>query len=93
MRIHVNRLRVERRLQKLEAVLTDHSRAVPHSQKWIEYWDQQFFLYMTGQDARAIRHSSVDTFRAVMKYAEQNPTSLVRSIPPYEEDLLFERSA
>ena len=86
MPVHVSRSRVESRLQKLEAVLTDHSRAVPHSQKWIEYWDRQFYLYITGQDHNAIRHSSVDAFRAVTKYAEENPASLVGSIPKYEED-------
>jgi len=76
----VSRSRIEKRLQKLEAVLTDASRAAPPSQKWIEYWDRQFYLYMTGQDPEAIRHSPIDAFRAVMIYAD-NPASLVGSIP------------
>jgi len=76
----LSRSRIERRLQTLEAVLTDASRLVPHSQKWIEYWDRQFYLYMTGQDLNAIRQSPIDAFRAVMQYAD-NPASLVGSIP------------
>ena len=77
---------LQRRLTNLEAVLTDDSRFVPHTLRWLEYWDRQFFLYTTGQDSSALRHSSVDAFRAVMKYAEENPASLVGSIPPYQED-------
>lgn len=79
----LGRSRIEKRLQKLEAVLTDASRLVPHSQKWIEYWDRQFYLYITGQDPEAIRQCPVDAFRAVMQY-EDNPASLVGSIPPQD---------
>jgi hypothetical protein len=79
--IHQGRSRIEKRLQKLEAGLTDASRLPPHSQKWIEYWDRQFYLFITGQDPEAIRHSPVDAFRAVMEY-EDNPASLVGSLPP-----------
>jgi hypothetical protein len=50
---------------------------VPHSQKWLEYWDRQYYLYMSGQDDNAIWLSSIDAFRAVMKYAEQSSASLV----------------
>jgi len=77
MPIQVSRSRVERRLQKLEGVLTDASRFAPNSPKWIEYWDRQFYLYLSGKDRNAVRRASVDTFRAVMKYADENPTSLV----------------
>jgi len=63
----------------------DASRMVPHSKKWIEYWDRQFFLYLTGQDSNAVRRASVEEFRAVMKYSD-SPESLVGSIPPHRED-------
>ena len=76
----LSRSGIEKRLQLLEAVLMDASRLAPHSQKWLEYWDRQFYLFMSGQDPEAIRHSSVDAFRAVMIYAE-NPASLLGSIP------------
>jgi hypothetical protein len=83
MAYQLSRSKIEKRLQKLEAALTDASRLAPHSQKWIEYWDRQFYLFITGQDPEAIRHSPVDAFRAVMEY-EDNPASLVGSLPKDE---------
>jgi hypothetical protein len=80
MPIQLSRSRIEKRLQKLEAGLTDTSRLAPHSQRWIEYWDRQFYLFMSGQDPEAIRHSPVDAFCAVRIYAD-NPASLVGSLP------------
>lgn len=71
---------LKRRLKKLEAGLTDPMGLVPHSKKWLEYWDRQFYLYMTGQDLNAVALSSVEALRAVMKYTE-NPASLVGTIP------------
>jgi hypothetical protein len=72
---------LQRRLNKLEALLTDFSGLVPYSDKWMEYWDRQHYLFLTGQDRNAIQHSSIEVFRAVMRYAEENPASLVASIP------------
>jgi hypothetical protein len=69
---------LQRRLKKLEAVLLDPVGLVPHSRKWLEYWDRQFFLYLSGQDLNAIRRASVDEFRAVWDYAE-TPASLAGS--------------
>ncbi len=66
---------LHQRLKKLESILLDPLGLVPHSPKWIEYWDRQFYLYLTGQDRDAIRRASVDEFRAVMRYAE-TPASL-----------------
>jgi hypothetical protein len=68
---------LQRRLKKLEAVLTDPAGLVPHTPKWLAYWDRQFYLYMTGQDLNAIWHSSIAAYRAVMRYAGENPDSLV----------------
>jgi hypothetical protein len=73
---------LQRRLKKLETVLLDQVGLVPHSQKWIEYWDRQFYLYMSGQDRNAIRQSTVEEYRAVMKYAEESSVSLVASVLP-----------
>jgi hypothetical protein len=69
---------LQRRLKKLEEVLTDPAGLVPHTQKWLEYWDRQFYLYMTGQDRNAIWYSSIAAYRAVMKFAGEDPSSLVR---------------
>jgi hypothetical protein len=66
------------RRKKLEGVLTDPVGLVPHTQKWLEYWDRQFYLYMTGQDRNAIWLSSIPAYRAVMKFAGEDPSSLVR---------------
>jgi hypothetical protein len=69
---------LQRRLKKLEDLLTDPVGLVPHTQKWLEYWDRQFYLYMTGQDRNAIWLTSIAAYRAVMKCAEENPSSMVR---------------
>ena len=69
---------LQRRLKKLEGVLTDPVGLVPHKQKWLEYWDRQFYLYMTGQDRNAIWLTSIAASRAVMKFAGEDPSSLVR---------------
>ena len=69
---------LQRRLRNLEEVLTDPAGLIPHTQKWLEYWDKQFYLYMTGQDRNAIWLSSIAAYRAVMKFAGEDPSSLVR---------------
>lgn len=71
-------MNLRRRLRKLEAMLTDPVGLVPHTQKWLEYWDRQYFLYLSGTDDKAIWHSSVEAYRAVMKFAEEDPSSLAR---------------
>ncbi len=68
---------LRRRLRKLEGVFTDPLGLIPHSAKWLKYWDRQYFLFLTGQDENAIRRSSVVQYRAVMKYGEESPDSLV----------------
>ena len=68
---------LRRRLQKLEAALTDPTGLVPHSQRWLEYWDRQYYLYMSGQDKHAVWLSSIEALRAVLKHADENPASLV----------------
>ena len=69
---------LQRRLKKLAGVLTDPVGLVPHTQKWLEYWDKQFYLYMTGRDRNAIWLTSIAAYRAVMKFAREDPSSLVR---------------
>jgi hypothetical protein len=69
--------RLQRRMKKLEGVLTDYLGLVPHTQKWLEYWDRQYYLYLSGRDPKAIWHSSIAAYRGVMKYAGESPDSLV----------------
>jgi hypothetical protein len=68
---------LQRRLRKLEGVLTDPVGLIPHTRRWLEYWDRQYCLYLTGEDPNAIWYSSVAAYRAVMKYAWGNPDSMV----------------
>jgi hypothetical protein len=68
---------LRRRLKKLEGVFTDPLGLIPHSTKWLKYWDRQYYLLLSGQDENATRQSSVVEYRAVMKYGEESPDSLV----------------
>jgi hypothetical protein len=68
---------LQRRLKKLEAVLTDPMGLVPDTPRWLEYWDRQYYLYLSGQDRNAIWYSSIAAYRAVMKYAGESAGSLV----------------
>jgi hypothetical protein len=67
---------LQRRLGRLEAALKDPAGLVPYTPKWLEYWDRQYFLFLTGQDRNAIWLSSIAAYRAVMKYAHESRSSL-----------------
>jgi hypothetical protein len=41
--------RLERRLRKLEAQMTDRSGLVPHSQQWLDYWTARLDNLMNGE--------------------------------------------
>jgi len=69
---------LRRRLAKLESVVLDGAGLVPYTDKWLLYWDRQYALFLGGQDENAIRGGGVAEYRAVMKYAEENPASLAR---------------
>ena len=75
---------LSRRIKKLEAFLTDPSGFIPHSQKWLEHWDRQIYLYMTDQVQGEPVLFPLEALRAVMKYAD-DPASLVGSIPNVED--------
>jgi hypothetical protein len=76
---------LERRIKKLETCLTDASGLMPHSQRWLAYWDQQIFHFMTDPDGKppAVLFP-IEAFRAVMKFTS-DPASLVGSIPAVDE--------
>ena len=71
---------LQRRLRKLEGVLTDPVGLIPHTRRWLEYWDRQYCLYLTGEDPNAIWYSSVAAYRAVMKYAWETRTQWLGDI-------------
>jgi hypothetical protein len=54
---------------------------MPHSQKWLEYWDRQIYNYAMDPEAKkpAVLFP-LEAVRAVMQY-EDNPASLYGSIP------------
>jgi hypothetical protein len=72
---------LERRLKKLESRLTDPSGLVPHSQRWLSYWDRHVYDYVIDPEHRrpAILFP-LEALRAVLKHAD-NPGSLLGSIP------------
>ena len=83
-----------RRLKKLEGVFIDPMGFIPHSAKWLKYWDRQYYLFLSGQDENATRRSPVVEYRAVMKYGEESPDSLVgRYLADYESEKTAERLA
>ena len=53
--------RVLRRLEKLEARLTDRSHLTPHSQEWFDYWRERLDRCFVDGDDNAIPHGSVRT--------------------------------
>jgi hypothetical protein len=40
---------LQRRLRKLEGILTDGSGLVPHSKKWLAYWDERIPRILNGE--------------------------------------------
>jgi hypothetical protein len=76
---------LKRRLRNLEAVLTDTSRFVPNSQKWLEYWDRRVYLYMIGEAPLNEPRFPLDAVRAVLRNSD-NPGSLVGGIPDDESN-------
>ncbi len=43
-------LALQKRLQRLEARLTDGSGRRPHSPEWLAYWDQKLTRILTGEE-------------------------------------------
>jgi hypothetical protein len=76
---------LQRRLKKIEAFMTDTSGLVPHSPRWLAYWDRQIFNYMQDPEHRrpAVLFP-IDAFRAVMKF-KSDTASLVGSIATVDE--------
>ena len=75
----------ERRLRKLELLVTDPSGLVPYTQKWLAYWDRQIYDFMTAPDERRPNvRFPLEAYRAVMK-SMSDPTSLTGSIKELDE--------
>jgi hypothetical protein len=72
---------LQRRLKKIEAYMTDTSGLVPHSPRWLAYWDREIFTFMQDPEHRrpAVLFP-LQAVRAVLQWSD-NPASLVGSIP------------
>jgi hypothetical protein len=62
-----------RRIEELEARVTDHSGLVPKSQEWLEYWDRQVCHYMRHEPHDQL---TLEGVQAMMSYCDA-PASLV----------------
>jgi hypothetical protein len=51
---------LRRRLQKLEARLTDATGLVPHSEAWFAYYEDQCERFAAGEDVRHIPLAVID---------------------------------
>ena len=81
---HPTMTNFERRLKKLEALLTDSSVLVPYSPQWFEYWDEQMYFILTGG---AVKPGKLppEGLIAVLRYTVQSPASLVNTIPASDD--------
>ena len=75
---------LERRLRKIETCLTDSSGLVPHSRKWLLYWDRKLYDFMTQDEPTERVLFTIEAYRAVTKFAS-DPASLVGSIPETDD--------
>jgi hypothetical protein len=57
---------LRRRLGKLEAQLIDSSGLVPHSQRWLEYWERWLERYSSDPDFQPQDLMPVEAARAII---------------------------
>ena len=73
---NLGRSNLLRRLECLEARITDQSRLSPHSPEWLAFWDRQVYNSMMDQEHVPL---TVEALHAVMRYSD-DPASLVGRI-------------
>jgi hypothetical protein len=71
-----------RRLDALEAQLTDESGLAPQSPEWLAYWDREVYNYATGQPHVPLTFAGA---RAVMQ-VWGDPGFLVSTLPNEDEE-------
>jgi hypothetical protein len=57
---------LQRRLKKLEAQLTDPTGLVPHSQKWLEYWERWIDRWSDDPSFRPRERMPLEAARAII---------------------------
>jgi hypothetical protein len=70
---------LQRRLGKLEAQLIDSSGLVPHTQKWLEYWQRWFDDYSRDPSSRAGELIPLEAARAIIAGAPDIDRSLYQA--------------
>jgi hypothetical protein len=68
---------LQRCLKKLEGAMTGPASLV-HAKKWLDYWDRQYHLFLGWKCRNAIWLRSIAAYRAAMKCAHEEPSSLAR---------------
>jgi hypothetical protein len=66
---------VLRRLQKLEARLTDGSGFAPHSEAWLEYWKEKLDRFLTKRDASALHGMPIGALDDIIEKSKHKEQS------------------
>jgi hypothetical protein len=56
-----------RRLRKLEAQILDNSGLVPHSRKWLDYWERRFDRFRAGEHSVDLSGMPIELFRSMLQ--------------------------
>jgi hypothetical protein len=62
---------LQRRLKKLETLLTDDAGLVPGSRRWLDYWLDQFDRIVRGEKARGVPLAIFDAIVAAAESEQQ----------------------
>ena len=60
------------RLQRLEAVLTDSTGLVPHSQEWLDYWGERLDRVLNGEIPKPMLRIPLAAMDALLAAALEN---------------------
>ncbi|MGO9259537.1 MAG: hypothetical protein ACLQU1_24980 [Bryobacteraceae bacterium] len=86
--------RVLRRLEKLEARLTDRSHLTPHSQEWFDYWRERLDRCLVDGDDKALAGMPVEFYRAMTELAvKEEEAERARQVPINEDGNSSNRQA
>jgi len=66
---------LQRRLNKLEARLTDSSGLVPYSEKWLDYWQRSIDRWSDDPDFRSGELMPLEAARAIIRRAPDHEES------------------
>ncbi len=75
-----------RRLKRLEAIMTDRSGFVPHSEAWFQHWNERYDRFLATRDGDAIQEMPPayidDLLARVDRETRQKEISARRGSPP-----------